>query len=117
MRTRAVRDGDCYVLNGTKMFVTNAPVADLFVAYATVDPALGVTGITGFIIERDTPGLTVSRKLHKMGLRTSPMAELIFEDCRVPVDRSGWDVKAAASRCSSARWSGSAAASSPAAWA
>ena len=56
-----------------------------FVAYATIDPALGATGITGFIIERDTPGLTVWRKLHKMGLRTSPMAEVIFEDCRVPV--------------------------------
>ncbi len=87
MRTRAVRDGDAYVLNGTKMFVTNAPVADLFVAYATVDPALGATGITALIIERDTPGLTVSRRLHKMGLRTSPMAEVIFEDCRVPVDQ------------------------------
>ncbi len=85
MRTRAVRDGDSYVLNGAKMFVTNAPVADLFVAYATIDPALGVTGITAFIIERDTPGLTISRRLHKMGLRTSPMAEVIFEDCRIPV--------------------------------
>lgn len=85
MRTRAVRDGDFYVLNGTKMFVTNAPVADLFVAYATVNPDLGAMGITGFIIERDTPGLTISRKLDKMGLRTSPMAEVVFEDCRVPV--------------------------------
>lgn len=85
MRTRAVRDGDCYVINGTKMFVTNAPVADLFVAYATLDPALGATGITAFIIERDTPGMSVSRKLHKMGLRTSPMAEVLFENCRVPV--------------------------------
>jgi hypothetical protein len=85
MRTRAVRDGDHYALTGTKMFVTNATVADLFVTYATVDPALGATGITAFIIERDTPGLTVSRKLHKMGLRTSPMAEVIFESCRVPL--------------------------------
>jgi alkylation response protein AidB-like acyl-CoA dehydrogenase len=85
MRTRAVRDGDAYVLNGTKMFVTNATVAHLFVAYATIDPALGATGITAFIIERETPGLSLSRKLHKMGLRTSPMAEVIFEDCRVPV--------------------------------
>ena len=85
MRTRAAKDGDAYVLNGTKMFVTNAPVADLFVSYATIDPALGVTGITAFIIERGTPGMTVSRKLHKMGLRTSPMAEVIFENCRVPV--------------------------------
>lgn len=87
MRTRATREGDCYVLNGTKTFVTNAPVADLFVAYATVNPALGAMGITGFIVERGAPGLTISRELHKMGLRTSPMAEVIFEDCRVPVSR------------------------------
>ena len=85
MRTRATRDGDHYVLNGTKTFVTNAPIADLFVAYATVNPALGATGITAFIVERDTPGLSISRKLDKMGLRTSPMAEVVFEDCRVPV--------------------------------
>jgi alkylation response protein AidB-like acyl-CoA dehydrogenase len=85
LRTRAVRDGDVYVLNGTKTFVTNAPVADLIVAYATIDPALGPTGITAFIIERGTPGVIVGRKLHKMGLRTSPMAEVIFENCRVPV--------------------------------
>src|ERR671913_496061 len=80
----ARRDGDHYVLNGAKTFVTNAPVADLVVAYATVDPKLGATGITAFIIERGTPGMTVSRCLDKMGLRTSPMAELIFEDCRIP---------------------------------
>ena len=85
MRTRAARDGDCYVLNGAKTYVTNAPVADLFVAYATVNPALGATGITAFIVERDAPGLSVSRHLDKMGLRTSPMAEVIFEDCRIPV--------------------------------
>ena len=87
MRTRATRDGSHYVLNGSKTFVTNAPVADLFVAYATVNPALGATGITGFIVERSTPGLIVSRKLQKMGLRTSPMAEVIFEDCRVPIEQ------------------------------
>lgn len=85
MRTRATRDGDSYVLNGTKTFVTNAPVADLFVAYATVNPALGAMGVTAFIIERDTPGLSISRHLDKMGLRTSPMAEVIFEDCRIPI--------------------------------
>jgi alkylation response protein AidB-like acyl-CoA dehydrogenase len=85
MRTRAVRDGDHYVLNGAKTFVTNAPIADVFVAYATLNPDLGVMGITAFIIERNTPGLIVGRDLHKMGLRTSPMAELVFEDCRVPV--------------------------------
>jgi hypothetical protein len=85
MRTRAVRDGDAYVLTGTKMFVTNATVADLVVAYATIDPALGPMGITAFIIERDRPGVSISRKLHKMGLRTSPMAEVVFDECRVPV--------------------------------
>lgn len=87
MRTRATRDGDSYVLNGSKTFVTNAPIADVFVAYATVDPALGAMGVTGFIVDRSTPGLTIGRRLHKMGLRTSPMAEVIFEECRVPVDR------------------------------
>jgi alkylation response protein AidB-like acyl-CoA dehydrogenase len=86
MRTRAVRDGDEYVLNGAKMFVTNAPDADLFVTYATLDPALGPMGITAFLVERDRPGLTIGRPLHKMGLRTSPMAEVLFENCRVPVD-------------------------------
>lgn len=83
MRTRATRDGGDYVLNGTKTFVTNAPVADLFVAYATLNPALGVMGITAFIIESNTPGLIISRKLDKMGLRTSPMAQVVFENCRV----------------------------------
>lgn len=84
MRTRAVKRGDRYVLTGTKMFVTNATVADLFVTYATLDPALGATGITAFVIERGTPGLSLSRKLDKMGLRTSPMAEVVLEDCHVP---------------------------------
>jgi L-prolyl-PCP dehydrogenase len=85
MRARATREGDEYVLNGTKMFVTNAPVADLFVAYATIDPTLGPMGVTAFIVERDRPGLSFSRRLHKMGLRTSPMAEVVFDDCRIPV--------------------------------
>ncbi len=85
MRTRAERRGDCYVLNGTKTFVTNAPVANLFVVYATVDPKLGSMGVTAFIVERDTPGLTVARRLEKMGLRTSPMAEVVFENCTIPI--------------------------------
>ncbi len=87
MRTRAARDGDSYVLNGSKTFVSNAPVADLFVAYATVNPDLGPMGITGFIVERDTPGLSVSPHLEKMGLRTSPMAEVIFDNCRIQVSQ------------------------------
>jgi alkylation response protein AidB-like acyl-CoA dehydrogenase len=86
MRTRARRDGDSYVLTGSKTFVTNAPVADVFVAYATVDPALGPLGVTAFIIERDAPGLSFGKKLEKMGLRTSPMAEVVLDDCRVPVE-------------------------------
>lgn len=84
MRTHAVRDGDEYVLDGAKTFVSNAPVADVIVAYATIDPSLGATGITAFIVDRDTPGLVVSKRLDKMGLRTSPMAEVIFDGCRVP---------------------------------
>lgn len=85
MRTRAVRDGDHYVLTGTKTFVTNAPVADVAVVYATLDPKLGATGITGFIVERGMAGLTVTAPFDKMGLRTSPMAEMVFDGCRVPV--------------------------------
>lgn len=86
MRTRVTRDGDSYVLNGSKIWVTNAPVADLFVCYGTLDPERGVLGICGFIIEKDTPGLSVAGKLDKMGLRTSPMSEIYFKDCRLPVN-------------------------------
>ena len=84
MRTRCVKDGDHYVLNGTKMFVTNAQVADVVAAYATVNPEWGSMGICGFIVEMDAPGVSVSKKIEKMGLRTSPMAEIVFEDARVP---------------------------------
>jgi alkylation response protein AidB-like acyl-CoA dehydrogenase len=86
LRTTARRVGDYYVLNGTKCFVSNAPVADLFVVYATIDRALGPMGVTAFIVERDTPGLSVGGNVSKMGLRTSPMAEVSFEGCRVPVE-------------------------------
>jgi alkylation response protein AidB-like acyl-CoA dehydrogenase len=84
MRTRAVRSGDRYVLNGSKMFVTNAPEADLVLAFATVAPERGMWGITAFLIDRDTPGLSIGNLIQKMGLTTSPMAELVFEDCEVP---------------------------------
>jgi alkylation response protein AidB-like acyl-CoA dehydrogenase len=84
MKTRAVRDDDVYVLNGTKTFVTNAPVADVVVAYATLDPRLGATGVTAFIVDGRTPGMTVTKHFDKMGLRTSPMAEIVFDNCRVP---------------------------------
>jgi len=84
MRMRAEKRGDSYVLNGTKTFVSNAPVADLFVVYATIDASLGPMGITGFLVDSNTPGLTVGRKLEKMGLRTSPMSEVVFDDCVIP---------------------------------
>ena len=85
MRMRAERRGERYVLNGTKMFVSNAPIADLIVTYATLDPSLGPMGITAFLVERNTPGVTIGKKLEKMGLRTSPMAEVIFEDFEIPI--------------------------------
>jgi alkylation response protein AidB-like acyl-CoA dehydrogenase len=86
MATTAERRGDRYVLNGAKTFVTNAPVADLFLAFATVDKKKGMWGVTGFLIERDTPGLTIGKPIEKMGLTTSPMGEMIFEDCVVPAE-------------------------------
>ena len=84
MRTLAVRDGTDYLLTGTKTFVSNAPVADLAVVYATLDPALGATGVTAFIVECPRPGVQVGKKFDKLGLRTSPMAEMVFDACRVP---------------------------------
>jgi alkylation response protein AidB-like acyl-CoA dehydrogenase len=84
LRTRAERRDGGYVLNGTKMFVTNAPVADMALAFATLDPAKGMWGITAFVIDMGTPGFSISRDIQKMGLRTSPMGELIFEGCFVP---------------------------------
>jgi len=84
MQTRATKDGDDYVLSGRKVFVTNAPVADVFTIYATLDPKLGGSGICGLIVEKGTSGLSVGKKKDKMGLRTALMAELVLENCRVP---------------------------------
>lgn len=86
MKTKVVRQGDKYILNGTKMFVTNAQVSDVIVAYGTMNESRGILGVCGFIIEKNFPGVSISRKLDKMGLRTSPMAELIFENCEVPAE-------------------------------
>lgn len=85
LRTTASLDGDHYVLNGTKTFVSEAPVADLFLVFATIDRHKGALGLTPFLVERDTPGFSVGKRISKMGLRTSPMAELFFDRCRVPV--------------------------------
>jgi alkylation response protein AidB-like acyl-CoA dehydrogenase len=86
MATTATRDGDFYVLTGTKTFCTMAPDADLFMVFATVDKRKGFMGVTAFLVERDFPGFRVGREIEKMGLRTAPMAELILEDCRVPAE-------------------------------
>lgn len=86
LRARAKRVDDGYILNGTKMFVTNAPIADFALVFATVDSAKGIGGVTAFLVEKGTPGFRVSRNIEKMGLRTSPMGEVILEDCLVPVE-------------------------------
>ncbi|MHB0954973.1 MAG: acyl-CoA dehydrogenase family protein [Pirellulaceae bacterium] len=86
MRTRAKKEGDHYVLNGSKLFVSNGPIADMIVLYATLDPEAGVLGICAFIIETSTEGLSVAREMKKMGLRTSPMAEVVLDGCRVPAE-------------------------------
>jgi hypothetical protein len=84
LRTTATRKGDRYLLNGSKIFVTNGPEADVVVVFATVDKAKGASGVSAFLVEKSFTGLSIGRKLEKMGLRTSPMAELFFDDCEVP---------------------------------
>lgn len=84
LKTRAELKGDRYVLNGQKLWITNAVEADLFILFATVDPALGYKGITAFIIERSFPGFQVGKKEDKLGIRASSTCELILENCEVP---------------------------------
>ena len=86
MKLAARREGDEYVLNGNKMWITNGPDADVYVIYAKTDPAAGARGITAFIVERDFPGFSRSPKLDKLGMRGSNTCELVFQDCRVPVE-------------------------------
>jgi alkylation response protein AidB-like acyl-CoA dehydrogenase len=87
LATLAQKKSDRYVLRGTKTFISNAPVADLFLIFATRNPKHGFMGISAFLVERGTPGLSVSRPIEKMGLRTSPMAEVVLEDCEVPAEQ------------------------------
>ena len=90
MRTRAVRDGDTYVLDGSKTFITNGSEAETLVVYARTDPTLGANGISVFLVDGKAPGFSCSRKLEKMGMRGSPTAELRLDGVRVPVaDRLG----------------------------
>lgn len=86
IRTRAVRDGDSYVLDGTKLYITNGVHADLYCVAAKTDPAAGTNGITMFLVEKGTPGFSVARELDKLGWRSSDTAELVFDGCRVPTE-------------------------------
>jgi alkylation response protein AidB-like acyl-CoA dehydrogenase len=86
LRTSARLQGNSYILNGTKTFCTLAPVADVFIVFATVDKRRRFMGVTAFIVERDYPGFGVSKEIGKMGLRTAPFSELILEDCKVPIE-------------------------------
>jgi isovaleryl-CoA dehydrogenase len=86
MRTRADRKGDRYILNGSKMWITNGPVGETFVVYAKTDPTAGSRGITAFIVERSFKGFSTAQKLDKLGMRGSDTGELVFDDCEVPAE-------------------------------
>ncbi len=86
MRTRADKKGDRYVLNGSKMWITNGPVAETFVVYAKTDPTAGSRGMTAFIVEKSFKGFSQAQKLDKLGMRGSDTSELVFEDCEVPAE-------------------------------
>ncbi len=84
LQTTAVREGDYFILNGAKTFVTNAPIANAFIVYAKTDTSKGFFGLSCFLVDRDTEGLIVGKKIEKMGLRTSPMSDMGLNDCKVP---------------------------------
>ncbi|MBF0530023.1 MAG: acyl-CoA dehydrogenase family protein, partial [Deltaproteobacteria bacterium] len=87
IQTKAVRDGDHYILNGTKQWITNAGEADLYSVIAMTDPSRGARGATFFIVEKGDPGFSFGKKEKKLGIRCSSTGELIFNDCRIPADR------------------------------
>ena len=84
LQTKAEKRGDSYILNGQKLWITNAKEAGLFIVFATVDPAAGYKGITAFLIDKNTPGFSVGKKENKLGIRASSTCELVLEDCRLP---------------------------------
>jgi alkylation response protein AidB-like acyl-CoA dehydrogenase len=84
LQTRAVKRGDDYLLNGQKLWITNAKEAGLFIVFATLDPSAGYKGITAFLVEKDAPGFTLGKKEDKLGIRASSTCELIFNDCLIP---------------------------------
>jgi alkylation response protein AidB-like acyl-CoA dehydrogenase len=87
MRTRAVRDGDSWVLNGTKAWITNAGVSTYYTVMASTDPEQGPNGISAFVVHKDDPGFSVGTKERKLGIKGSPTCEIHFEDCTIPADR------------------------------
>ncbi len=86
IRTTAAKKGDSYLLNGSKTFITNAPVADVFIVFASVDLSKKHEGITAFIVDKGTPGLSTGKPFHKMGCRCSSTSEVFFDDCEVPAE-------------------------------
>jgi alkylation response protein AidB-like acyl-CoA dehydrogenase len=86
LSTRAERRDDRYLISGSKVFVSNGPVADLYLVFATVDPAKGANGVSAFLVEKGSRGLTVGPHAQKMGLKTSPMSELFFDGCEIPAE-------------------------------
>ncbi|HEY6645414.1 acyl-CoA dehydrogenase family protein [Povalibacter sp.] len=86
MATVAHRDGDSYILNGRKTFITNGPIADVMIIYAKTAPERGTKGVSAFLVEKNFPGFSVAQKLIKMGHRGSPTGELVFDNCRVPAE-------------------------------
>ena len=98
LATTAVKKGDKYILNGSKTFITNAPLANVFVIFATLDKAKKHKGITAFIVERDYPGISTGNPMHKMGCKCSTTSEVYLEDCEVPVENclggegNGWNI-------------------------
>jgi butyryl-CoA dehydrogenase len=86
MKTTAKRDGDHYILNGSKIFITNGGIADIYVVFALTDPESKQRGSSAFIVESDAPGFSVGKKESKLGIRSSPTTEIIFEDCRIPAE-------------------------------
>ena len=87
MNTTAVRDGDEYILNGSKIFITNGGEAEIYVVFAVTDPGLKHKGTTAFIVEKGTPGFSIGKKEKKLGIRSSPTTEILFEDCRIPASQ------------------------------
>jgi alkylation response protein AidB-like acyl-CoA dehydrogenase len=84
--TTAEKKDEHYILNGSKTFVTNGPVADLFIVFATINKRLGFMGITAFLVEKDTTGFSIGNNIPKMGLKTNPWCELYFDNCKIPLE-------------------------------